>query len=368
VIPSYDGVPHPFDPTINVYHWQSPDIKVDALDPAFQTSTAISDYVVFEADLEHETARRGVANRFYAQVHNRGPMMATKLQVRAFFASAALGMPALPGDFWSSGKPFVGTPSGPNWMPVGPTIEIPKLEPAEPGVVCWEWTVPVAASKYSCLLVVATCAEDPIDGGGILDTDELVLTRKHVAAKSFNVEKAVPGKPMPPDQVFLTKVIDVTRQGVPYDLELHWGNLPQGSRVFVAFERPRSGGRVILAGDDELGRLDIRLAHTGHTLFLRQYQVGLRRRGWFGLPWLRRRATSEHRNFDLTRVYELPRPDRNLVIFPNLRVPRDASVAVALNVALPAQTTASAQFDLIQRLGDRIVGGSTYLLHVSSHA
>jgi hypothetical protein len=43
-------------------------------------------------------------------------------------------------------------------------------------------------------------------------------------------------------------------------------------------------------------------------------------------------------------------------------VPGDASLAIAVNVALPEQTSAPAQFDLIQRSGERIVGGSTYLL------
>jgi hypothetical protein len=72
------------------------------------------------------------------------------------FAPASAGLPALPADFWSSGKPFVGTPSGPVWSPIDPTLTIAALEPAKPGVVEWDWYVPSSVATRTCILVLTT--------------------------------------------------------------------------------------------------------------------------------------------------------------------------------------------------------------------
>src|SRR5205807_1177008 len=142
VQPTQAYQPHPFDPTLLVNWWESVDIKVDAPQPNFQTPMPITDYVAFASDIQHRNPSRSRTNRFYAQVHNRGVNKATNVQVRAFFADASAGLPALPADFWSAGKPFSADPSSTVWTPVGPTQTIAELDPAEPGIVECDWFVP----------------------------------------------------------------------------------------------------------------------------------------------------------------------------------------------------------------------------------
>jgi photosystem II stability/assembly factor-like uncharacterized protein len=346
VVPSYDGVASALDPTSFVHHWQSPDIKVDAMDPSYQTPAPVTSYVVFEADLQHETARRTVPNRFYVQVHNRGVNSASNVQVRGFFAAAGGALPPLPADFWSSGKPFVGTPSGPDWTPVGSTATIPVLEPAEPGLVSWEWTIPMSAPKHSCLLAVTTCAEDPVNGAGIFNPDTLVLSRKQVALKNLHVENAVMG-PMPPEDPITVEMHDMTRAGALYGLELWWGTLPGNARVFVAFERLPGEKPPVTLSAEELRRVGIKRSREGRDLFLEKYEFG---------------CDGEH-VFDLGRVYELSRPKDARNRFFGIRVPAKRLLAVAVNVVLPDRLETDAQFDLVQRAAPkRAVGGSTYVL------
>lgn len=109
VQPTQAYQPHPFIPGTLVSWWDSVDIKVDAPQPNFQTTSPVTDYVAFESDLQHRNPSRNRTNRFYVQVQNRGVNKATNVQVRAFFADASAGLPALPPDFWSAGKPL------PNW-------------------------------------------------------------------------------------------------------------------------------------------------------------------------------------------------------------------------------------------------------------
>ncbi len=347
LVPSYDGVPGALDPTTFVHHWQSPDIKVDAMDPNYQTPTPVTSYVVFEADLQHETARRSVPNRFYVQVHNRGVNKATNVQVRGFFAAASTGLPPLPADFWSAGKPFVGTPSGPDWTPVGPTQTIATLEPAEPGLLSWEWTIPPSAPKHSCLLAVTTCAEDPLDGGGILNPDTLVLNRNQVALKNLQVENAVIG-PMSPEDPIIVEMHDRTRAGALYALELWWGTLPKNARVFVAFEKLRGAKPPVTLSAAELRRAGITASREGQNLFLEKYEFG---------------CDGDH-TFNLARVYELSRPEKGAQTkFRGIRIPAKRPLTVVVNVVFDDPLEADAQFDLVQRAASmRTVGGSTYLL------
>ena len=82
VQPTPSGVPDPLNATGALTNWwDSPDVKVDAPQPNFQTPSPISDYVAFEAALVHRAAQRGRLNRVYVQVHNRGSDRATTIAV-----------------------------------------------------------------------------------------------------------------------------------------------------------------------------------------------------------------------------------------------------------------------------------------------
>jgi hypothetical protein len=185
--PSPSGEPDPLDITSDEYWWMSPDIKVQS--SGLYTPDAVFDGVEFDNEVLHQDAVRGTSNRFYLQVHNRGWQNATNVQVRAFFADASAGLPALPGDFWTA---FPGSdPSGTVWRPIGPARSIALLEPNRPVIVSWDWTVPAGAATHSCVLAVSTCTEDPITTTQ-LDPGLLVPNEKRVCLKNLNVVNAGP--------------------------------------------------------------------------------------------------------------------------------------------------------------------------------
>lgn len=184
--PSPSGEPDPLDAASDEYWWMSPDIKVQS---SFYAPDAVFDGVEFDTEVVHQDAVRGAVNRFYLQVHNRGWQNATNVRVRAFFADASAGLPALPGDFWTAFP--ASDPSGSAWKPIGPARTIATLEPNRPVVVSWDWTVPTGAATHSCLLAVSTCNEDPISTT-VLDPAALIPNEKRVGLKNLQVVNAGP--------------------------------------------------------------------------------------------------------------------------------------------------------------------------------
>lgn len=342
VQPSPTG-PHPFLPATNVYWWQSPDVKVDAPEPTYQTPAPQPDYVTVES-LQHRTARRNRTNRFYVQVHNRGVVKASNVKVRAFFADASAGLPALPSDFWTAGKPFTGDPVSTAWSAVGATQTIPVLEPAEPGVVEWDWMVPGSAAQHSCLLVVTTCDEDALDGGGILDPGTLVTTRKQVALKNLHVENPVPGG-VQEQEPYTIDLNNPRQDEAGFDVVFDWGSLPVEARIFLAVER--------LSWDE---RDPLESLETGD-----------------GVEWadeppreVFREAVEDEcgneRRFDMDRLLEVRWPERGRARLRGLSIPPGARRGLAFVVELPeGAEREESRFDVLQVGGKRIVGGSTYV-------
>ena len=182
--PAPNNIAHPFTGGV-VWWWMSEDVKVDA--PPFQTPMPVTDPIDLANLVQHRSPRRGMTNRFYAQVHNRGPFTATSVRLRAFFANASLGLPNLPGDFWLGLKPFDADPSAVDWTPIGPTQPAGDLRPGETALVRWDWIVPLGAAGHSCLLVLATCVEDPLGALGVFDVGTLVTGQNNVVLKNLAV-------------------------------------------------------------------------------------------------------------------------------------------------------------------------------------
>ena len=340
---------HPFDAALWAGHWQSEDIKVDAPEPNFQTTNIVSDYVAF-ASLQHRTARRNRTNRFYVQVHNRGVNVAHNVQVRAFFAATSPGLPPLPGDFWTGGRPFAGTPSGPNWTPIGATFNLGDLEPGEPGIAEWDWLIPNSAPGHSCLLAVATCNEDPITGVGTLDPDQLVLNSKHVTLKNLVVENAVAGTAMPPDQGMTAELHSGSPEDKIADLLILWGSLPRETRLFIVFSRGADNEPVINASAEEWKRQGIEISNKYTKLF----------------PDSTRDAYGCVVKLDRTRVLVLRPGDRDYTTIPGIRLSYGTPVQMGMNLILPKDASGAYQFDLVRLAGERIIGGVTYRLEVKS--
>jgi photosystem II stability/assembly factor-like uncharacterized protein len=338
---------HPFDPSIWAGHWTSEDVKVDGPEPGFQTPLPVTDYVGF-ASLQHRSARRNQTNRFYVQVHNRGVNVAHNVQVRGFFAPTSPGLPPLPNDFWTGGRPFSGTPSGPDWTPIGPAIGLGDLEAGEPGIAEWDWVVPNSAPAHSCLLAVATCNEDPITGVGTLNPDTLVINSKHVTLKNLAVEDLGAGTEMPPEQAFTSDIHAMSSEDRIATLRLLWGNVPRKTKLYMAFSLA-TDGRPVVDGA-ALERAGINLSGEHSRLFPKESADSR------GCPLV----------FDRKQVLILSRDDKKGIEIPGIRLRPDAPVRVGINVAPPAGAKGIFHFTLMRVAGRQIIGGVTYQIRVSS--
>jgi len=192
--PGPSGVDHPFNAGETVYWYQSPDIKIDAPDPAtsaYQTPSRDIDYVQFE-ELVHDNPRRDTWVRVYAQVHNRGNDPATNVHLRAFWANAGAGLPNLPADFWTA---FPNTdPSDTSvWHPVGASRILDVIYPGQPRVASWSWLVPGSAPTHSCMLAVAKSDEDAVTTSS-LAIATAVNGDNNVTLKNLHVDNVVPGR------------------------------------------------------------------------------------------------------------------------------------------------------------------------------
>jgi hypothetical protein len=336
---------HPFDPSTWAGHWMSEDIKVDSPEPDFQTAAPIDNYVAF-ASLQHRKVRRNRTNRFYVQVHNRGVDVAPNVQVRGFFAAASAGLPTLPTDFWTGVHPFSGTPSGPNWTPVGPTIDLGNLRPGVPGLAEWDWFVPNSAPQHSCLLAVATCTKDPISGVGTLDPDLLVVSSKQVTLKNLTVEDAIAGTAMPPGSM----TADIHARSAEdrlAELRIHWGNLPKHSQVFLAFSLGPDQKRV-LDVSEQWKHMGIEVSDKHAELFPGATPDA------YGCPIA----------FDRKRVLIVSPAERGVTTISGIRLNHKAPVRVGINLITPKEARGVYQFDLVRMVGRRILGGVTYRIHV----
>jgi photosystem II stability/assembly factor-like uncharacterized protein len=164
------------------------DVKIDAPAPTthtYQLPVAAVDYLAFETKLAHRDPQRGVINRVYVQIHNRGIQAATDVVVKILYADAGPGLPNLPADFWTA---FPGDGTTTFWKPIGAAQTIASLSPTRPAILEWDWVPPASAAPHSCLLVVIDSTSNPIPPGNkVFAIGTLVTTEKRVGLKNLHV-------------------------------------------------------------------------------------------------------------------------------------------------------------------------------------
>jgi photosystem II stability/assembly factor-like uncharacterized protein len=164
------------------------DVKIDAPSPTthtYQMPVSAVDYLAFETKLAHRNPERGVINRVYVQVHNRGIQPATNVTVKILYADASPGLPDLPANFWTA---FPGNGTTTVWHPIGAAKTIPSISPTRPEVIEWDWVPPASAAQHSCLLVVVDSAENPIPAANkVFAIAPLVTHEKRVGLRNLNI-------------------------------------------------------------------------------------------------------------------------------------------------------------------------------------
>ncbi|HEX7310797.1 MAG TPA: hypothetical protein VF232_06415, partial [Gaiellaceae bacterium] len=178
----------------NLWWWMCADVKVDAPAPithTYQLPVSAVDYYAFETRLAHRNPQRGVLNRVYVHVNNRGIEAANNVTVKILYADASPGLPNLPANFWTA---FPGNGTTTVWHPIGAAKTIASLSPKRPEVLEWDWTPPASAATHTCLLVVVDCAQDPIPAASkVFNVATLVPNEKRVGLKNLHVIDALPG-------------------------------------------------------------------------------------------------------------------------------------------------------------------------------
>jgi hypothetical protein len=206
-----DGLSDPETwPAQPVLHYLSRNIKVDVPTPAgYQTPTSSIDFLIFNdviIDGSQQTATIDpatgtVVNRVYVEVHNRGIVQVTSVQVMLLLANASAGLPLLPAGYQAnvvSGTPI----STAFWQTVG-VYTITNLRAGFPQIAPFSLPstmLPPPASlpgqSHHCLLAFLHSSQDPFTSTQT-NADLLTITDRKVAQRNVELVAFV-GTPPPP--------------------------------------------------------------------------------------------------------------------------------------------------------------------------
>jgi hypothetical protein len=333
--PSPSGLPNPLQPGENAYFWESPDIVFDVAPYQSALPTAVMRSVDFDG-LRHESPTRGVSNRVYFQLHNRGTSAAMGVTLKAFVADACGALPPFPPALLSGGT------SDPNWRFVGQVNDI-AVEPRFPTIVHIDTRADLfdGLFEHTCIVAFVTAASDPIPTvGGPLNA--FIPNTRHACQKNLHVvnsDGTITGCPM----MLRIHNSDEKSDEARFDLMIEPAQTGKGTLYLmtspippVAGEAKQDGVQLIRAKTDEdLQRLGLAAAGA------------VRKDHWDKL--------------DRTIVYRLDANRRTAL--RGIRLQRGQSIEVYVNYVNKYNLTRATRpfvFKLLQLEKDRIVGGSTY--------
>jgi hypothetical protein len=324
-----------------------PDMKVDT--PPFYVPDAVFDGVEFDEDVIHDDPKRGISNRFYLQVHNRGWQNATNVKVRAFFADASAGLPALPNALV---PPAFNLTSTANWNPVGAAINIPVLEPNRPVIVSWDWTIPAGAATHSCLLAVVSSTEDPITTTET-NVNVLIGAEKRVALKNLHV---INGPAPVPEQEMVT-------------MNFHNQEVGDGLMDIIIQSQNFVGGTLGLMLE-KIELIDESKAFQGvEVIKLRENEyLG----NWHNLDTSKDKIMVAQNKYmealDRTRLYEVRTGQMAEINGIKMKKEQAIRTLITLKGSKKVAYGEHQQFTIMQRQGGKIVGGSTFELRLKRPA
>jgi hypothetical protein len=195
-------------PTGPVYHYLSPNIKVDVPTPAgYQTPTTAIDFYTFNEVIQDGSNGVGtnsppptVHNRLYVEVHNRGRFDATNVQVMAAITNAATGL-GLPAGYTANVQAGTALP-GTKWITLG-TVIVPVIRAGFPQVVAFDLpstVLPMPSSlpgnSHWCTAAFVHAAQDPFTST-ISNVDALTLADRKVGQKNLHIVEFIGTPPAP---------------------------------------------------------------------------------------------------------------------------------------------------------------------------
>jgi hypothetical protein len=400
-----EGAADPTAPTFQVWHWMSADIKVRRPNiTPLPPLGASADYVDFENNIgdwvdsvSHiETAddSLGTSDRVFVQVHNRNPqgsISGNQVNVLLLLTDASAGLPSLPANYathingvdtnsaWLAATPWVFSD------PVQPFHNLPgTLDVRTPQVA--EFQVDFAArgfgaSTHVCAAAFITTTLDPITATNS-SLDYVTMHDKHVAHRNLHlitITTSKPGTPAPSagapstarPKTFLLDFhnVEATAQAVeielrttfPGHLSLMLPNVEHGPLHGVRVEE-HSKLEVALVShlSDWLSRAGEWIEQLGERI-----EQGAAALGGQTLPSdLMEARLRGVGMLDRSRVFVVEQ--RPVARLSGLKLAARGHVTAAFTVQAPAGAKPgdSYRLDVLQKIGGRVVGGSSYYLAV----
>jgi hypothetical protein len=369
--PWLEGAPDPTRQGARVYHWMSADVKVRR--PSFGGLPALSsppdylDYAVNIGDYVDstsnvETADSSGPNRIFVEIHNRGltPVPAAQVRVCLLVTDASAGLPALPAGYAghiNAGDTSAAWLAGSGWHfadPSQPYRTPPRdLDVRTPQVV--EFTVDFASLSlplghdHVCAAAFLTATSDTIAAVD-QSLDLVTMHDKHVAHRNLHLVAAgaTPstegGGYQQQPQTFLVWFHNAERERAEAELIFDCSGFP--------------GLLSLLLPRQVLGRVKPKgfaFGKRGGAICVSECARGAQRTSQV-------LASLEHH-----RPLVLERPG-SVSVLGGLVIDPDEPIAAALTIQAPSESSPGERFhfDVIQRRGSQIVGGSSYVVAVAA--
>jgi photosystem II stability/assembly factor-like uncharacterized protein len=346
VTPSPSDLPDPLHPPERVYFWQSPDIKID--NSPFQFSYSYTmDGVEFDEVLQHEDPIRTEINRFYLQLHNRGPQPANGVIARAFYCDACFGLPPLPHSL--SPVDNFNLTDETHWHPLDAAVTGLTLQPNQPLIVKWDYLIPEEMADHSCLIAVVSSNEDPFTS---TETNLAILAPqdKHICQKNLHV---------------------IYRDGTESHRCMMMMMLHNASDEDDLIDLILDGDEF---GDGSVGLMLEPFEFVDAQSALKEVEVVQLARNespgdWYERPWKRLRqtrrdlkATGDERwkNVDQSMLFAFALSQKPELRGIKMRGRQSLQVVLLFHTFQEFPTEEPRRFNMMQRQGGRIVGGSTF--------
>ena len=220
--PSIEGVPNPYRPTEQVWHYQCADIKIDARQNAsggvtfFQTDPETGtlpplDHVRFDQLLDNsENLPQDDQAWIHVQVQNHSVTPSGPVSVWVIYARASAGVPALSASasqsnnfaFWSqfltNGTIVPGLPFDSPWTSVGTPMTLYAIDAASPKVASFAWTIPTLSSGdfgHYCMVAFIHSASAPVGESTRMNVDVITPSNPRVGQKNLHIGPPLPAVP-----------------------------------------------------------------------------------------------------------------------------------------------------------------------------
>lgn len=400
-----EGAADPLRPGFTVYHWMSPDIKVRRSSiptPSplavpvdhFDFATRIDDYI---DSTDVETIDVSGADRMFVEVHNRAytPVPASSVRVCVLLADASAGLPPLPADYathirngdtsnWPAISSDPARTGFSGWWfadPANPYRTPPRdVDVRTPGVVEYS-AVDLATLNpplpsghdHVCAAVFVTAPSDALTATEP-SLDVLTMHERRVAHRNLHVVPAgaTPVQDGGYEQQAQTVVVDFhNTSGETQHIDLVFDHrrlmaplfvgLPNHPKIDVGELKKESLKVIAKSALPAIHAKALEAWSAGKAAFLKRSEdrVAIN-------PARDRWRLDKLGTLGRLHLLEAERGALEPAIVHGLMLEPGKTLSVPMVVAAPdtARPGEHYEFTVMQRSGDRIVGGSTYVLAV----